>query len=106
MTSPHYPTRLYWAGGRGVARLRGAEVRLAAPPHLPTLVLDAIDYVPGVLAIVMPRGSGWRDITPEERAAFDALLVQLTSAVEICTVSFATGRVVELANPAAQPRPA
>jgi hypothetical protein len=74
-----YLTRLYWAGGRGIAKLNGREVRLGGPPHLPDLKLDAIDYAPcGVVAMVMPRREGWRDMTAGEIAQCLALLVELT----------------------------
>lgn len=63
------PTRLYWAGLRGVARMNGHEVRLTAPPVLPGVELLGIDYVPGELAIVLPAREGWREMTPAEVAA-------------------------------------
>ena len=72
------PLRLYWAGARGLARKADREVRLTAPPHLPGLQIEAIDYVPGELAIVMPKREGWRDMTAAEIAAAAALLDELT----------------------------
>ncbi len=78
MISEAFPTRLYWAHVRGVARLDGREVKLSAPPHLLGLHVDAIDYVPGVLATVLPSRAGWRDMTADERAQADRLLVELT----------------------------
>lgn len=76
------PRRLYWAGMRGVARCDGHECRLTVPPHLPGLEIDALDYVPGELAMVMPKRAGWRDMTADERAAADALLRTLTTSPE------------------------
>lgn len=79
MSHALYSTRLYWAGGRGIAKLRGAEVKLVAPPHLSGMEIDAIDYAPEVrCAMVMPRRGGWRDMTRDEIAAADVLLHQLT----------------------------
>jgi hypothetical protein len=72
------PTRLYWVGMRGIAKLDGREVKLKAPPHLLGLHIEAIDYVPGLLATVMPSRSGWRDMTADERAQADRLLRELT----------------------------
>jgi hypothetical protein len=74
-----YLTRLYWCGGKGYARLDGDEpVRLTAPPQcLPGVVIDAIDYVPGGVAMVMPRFSGWADMDGEQRAACEHYLRQL-----------------------------
>lgn len=75
------PTRLYWVGLRGVARMNGREVRLTAPPAI-GLELDAIDYAAGadgrVVAIVMPRRAGWRDMRSDEIAAALRLLEDLT----------------------------
>ena len=62
-----FPTRLYWAGFRGVARVQGVEMRLERPPRiLGDVPVDGVDYVPGMLAMVMPRGERWRDMTLAE----------------------------------------
>lgn len=82
MIAELFPTRLYWVGMRGVARLAGREVKLSAPPHLAGVRIDAIDYVPGVLATVMPTRAGWRDMTADERAEANRLLVQLTEGAQ------------------------
>ena len=74
-----YPTRLYWMGLRGTAKLNGAAVHLVRPPHLPGLAVDGIDYAPGVVAMVMPRMARWRDMTPDEIAAAEQLLQDLTT---------------------------
>ena len=81
MSAALYLTRLYWVGGRGVAKLNGREVLLAGPPHLPGLRVEAIDYAPHVVAMVMPRREGWRDLTGTEVAQCLALLVELTKEV-------------------------
>lgn len=78
MIAELFPSRLYWIGMRGTARLQGREVKLTAPPHLVGVHIDAIDYVPGVLATVMPSRAGWRDMTAQERAEADRLLAELT----------------------------
>lgn len=82
MIADLFPTRLYWVGMRGIARLNGREVKLSAPPHLVGVHIDAIDYVPGVLATVMPTRAGWRDMTAEERAEADRMLAQLTEGAQ------------------------
>lgn len=77
MIADAFPTRLYWCGLRGTASWHGRVVRLTAPPHLPGLEIDAIDLVPGTLAMVMPRHGGWRDLEPAEQAVALQLLKQL-----------------------------
>lgn len=75
LMSDVYPTRLYWAGFRGVARLAGNEMRLTRPPAMPGIAaVDGVDYVPGVLAQVMPRGERWRDMTMDEIEAVRTFL--------------------------------
>lgn len=70
-----YLTRLYWAGGKGYARLDGEEIRLTAPPQcLPGVTVDSIDYVPGGVCMVMPRFNGWTDLEGPQIAAADAFL--------------------------------
>ncbi len=81
MSHALYTTRLYWAGGRGIAKLHGRETKLTAPPHLPGLQVDAIDCAPEVRCyMVMPRYQGWRDMTSDEIRAADELLRQLVEA--------------------------
>jgi hypothetical protein len=74
-----YVTRLYWSGGRGYARLAGeAPLRLVEPPQcLEGIVVDALDYVPGGVAMVMPRFCGWTDMDGAQRAACERFLRQL-----------------------------
>jgi hypothetical protein len=79
MSHALYTTRLYWVGMRGIAKLHGRQVKLVAPPHLPGLRVDSLDYVPEIrLASVMPSGHGWRDMNADEIRAADVLLRQLT----------------------------
>jgi hypothetical protein len=83
MSAALYPTRLYWAGMRGLAKLDGRQVQLQRPPHLPGLQIDAIDYAPcGVVAMVMPKREGWRDLTADEIHQCRALLAELTADAE------------------------
>jgi hypothetical protein len=71
------PTRLRWTGGRGLATLNGEDLRLAECPQIfPGVVLDALDYAPGVVAMYMPRFEGWKDMDGEQRAACDRFLRQ------------------------------
>jgi len=79
-----YRYRLYWDGHRGAAR-HGDDTRiLVEAPVLPGLEsgsesLEEIDYAPEVdVAQVREREGDWRDMTPEEVAAADALLATLS----------------------------
>ena len=74
------PTRLMWVGFRGVARLNGRTVPLTRRPQLPGLKLDAIDFVPGELAMVMPERAGWRNMEPGEIDAATTLLARIVAA--------------------------
>lgn len=86
MSAALYDRRLYWCGMRGVAKLHELVVRLTQPPQLPGirgLVVDAIDYTPEVqVRMVMPKCSGWRDMTAEEAAAAEQVLEQLVRGAE------------------------
>jgi hypothetical protein len=73
-----YVSRMYWCGGKGYARLDNEELPLTAPPQcLPGVVVDALDYVPGGVGMVMPRFGGWTDLDGAQRAACEAFLRQL-----------------------------
>lgn len=70
--------RLRWAGGRGTATFDDETVRLLECPQLFIgMVLDALDYEPGVVAMYMPRFGGWAEMTGEQRAACDRHLRQM-----------------------------
>jgi hypothetical protein len=75
-----YRMRLYWDGRHGAAR-NGDDTRiLVEPPSLPGAhaVLEEIDYAPEVdVAQVREREGHWRDMTPDEVAAAEALLATL-----------------------------
>jgi hypothetical protein len=76
-----YQTRLYWAGGRGFAKLEGEQVRIPSCPQIfPGVVIDAMDYVPGVIAQYMPRFMGWADMSGEQMAACDAYIREVFGA--------------------------
>lgn len=73
------PTRLYFVAMRGgVARMGGVEVRLTEAPDLGNGPVDRVDYAPGEIAAVMYPRNGWRDLSPDEIAAAQALLERLT----------------------------
>lgn len=82
MIADLFPTRLYWVGLRGVARLRGRECRLTEPPAI-GVEFEALDYAAGAdgtaIAMVMPRRAGWRDMNTDEIAAARRVLEQLTA---------------------------
>ena len=70
-----YPTRLYWADGRGAAKLDGEELRLAACPQIfERVVLDGIDYAPEVIGQYLPRYSGCTEMDGSQlKACLDYL---------------------------------
>lgn len=74
-----YPTRLYWAGGKGAAKLDGEAVKLSVCPQIfPGVVIDAIDYAPGgTVAQYMPRWGGWHEMDGAQRDACMAYLRQV-----------------------------
>ena len=75
-----YRYRLYWDGRHGAAR-HGDDTRiLSEAPVLPGAVeFEEIDYAPEVeVAQVREREGPWRDMTPQEVAAADALLASLS----------------------------
>lgn len=77
-----YRLRLYWDGRHGAVR-NGDDTRiLVEPPELPgarsSADLEEIDYAPEVdLAQVREREGDWREMTPEEVAAAEALVASL-----------------------------
>lgn len=74
------PTRVYWAGGAGFVRVEGRQVRLAAPPHLSTTRVLALDWVPQQCAMVLPVNAGWRELTGEEIGQVRALAAEALKA--------------------------
>ena len=72
------PTHLYWVGIKGVARLNGTSGTLEGMPHISTEDVVAIDYAPGLCAMVLPRHGGWRDMTPQEVQAAQEVLRTIT----------------------------
>jgi hypothetical protein len=78
-----YRFRLYWDGQHGAVR-NGDDTRiLVEPPVLhgaeSPVELAEIDYAPEVdVAQVREREGDWREMTTEEVAAANALLVTLT----------------------------
>lgn len=79
MSHALYSTRLWWAGGRGIAKLRGRLVELSAPPVLAGPSILMIDYAPEVGCVEILRyGEARREMTRDEISAADALLQQLT----------------------------
>ena len=75
-----YRYRLYWDGHRGAAR-HGDDTRiLVEAPVLPgSGELEEIDYAPEVdVAQVREPEGDWREMTPAEVAAADALLLTLS----------------------------
>lgn len=82
MSHALYMTRLYWAGGRGIAKLHGVQMQLSAAPVLPGPSILMIDYTPEVRCCEILRyGEAKRDMTPDEIRSADLLLVVLTKEV-------------------------
>ena len=79
MSHALYSTRLWWAGGRGIAKLRGRLVELSAPPVLPGASVLMIDYAPEVRCVEILRyGEARREMTADEIRSADLLLAELT----------------------------
>lgn len=73
-----YSTRLYWANGRGIAKLHGVHVQLTSFAFIGEIV--EIDYTPEVcVARCRDRFGGWRDMVGDEIRAADALLHRVTA---------------------------
>lgn len=61
MSEALYPTRLRYADGAGIARFANRGGPIAEKPVVPGLApWDAIDYAPGVVALVRQAGGEWR----------------------------------------------
>jgi hypothetical protein len=78
-----YRLRLYWDGRRGAARNGDDTLILFETPRLPGAQradeLAEIDYAPEVdVAQVREREGDWREMTPDEVAAAEALLASLS----------------------------
>lgn len=77
-----YQLRLYWDGRHGAAR-NGNDTRILVEPPLlhgahNAEQLEEIDYAPEVhVAQVREREGDWREMTPDEVAAAEALLASL-----------------------------
>jgi len=74
-----YRYRLYWDGRQGAAR-HGDDTRILseAPRLSGAAEFEEIDYAPEVdVAQVREPEGPWRDMTPQEVAAADALLASL-----------------------------
>lgn len=76
-----HPVRLWWADGRGVAKAQGRPAWLHQAPQFPgfRLELEAIDYAPGIVALITLAGAPMRDMTPAEIHAARELLRNLTT---------------------------
>lgn len=82
MSHALYSTRLWWAGGRGIAKLHGRLVELSAAPVLPGPSVLMIDYAPEVHCVEILRyGEQRREMTSEEIRSADLLLAELTKEI-------------------------
>jgi hypothetical protein len=74
-----YRLRLYWDGHHGAAR-NGDDTLILVEPPLVTADgrLEEVDYAPEIdVAQVREHAGDWREMTPEEVAAAEALLAAL-----------------------------
>lgn len=79
MSHALYSTRLWWAGGKGIAKLHGRVVEMLAPPVLPGPSVLMIDYAPEVHCVEILRyGEARREMTRDEIRSADLLLAELT----------------------------
>ena len=82
MSADLYPTRLYWCGHWGVAKLDGVSSPITAAPMLGKLRTAMVDYTPKVNVYqVMPYGEGWRDMRDDEKRHALALLKTMAKGV-------------------------
>jgi len=69
-----YANRLRFEGGNGIAKRDWHTVHLTLLPQFLHARIVAIDYVPSVVAMIMPYGQGWRDMSSSEILAAERLL--------------------------------
>lgn len=75
MSDDLFATRLRWANGSGMAKLRGKAVPLHNPPHIDGLDIVELIYTPEVrVARVLEPLKAWRDLKPWEIKACDQFL--------------------------------
>lgn len=79
MSDAYYSTRLLYIQGRiGIAKLRGAGLKIALPPHIAGLELVEVDYTPEVgVHRIREKNQGWREMERAEILACDAYLKEL-----------------------------
>lgn len=78
------PTRLWWHGGRGIARHDDVHVGLRWRPMVLTHIrsIDELEYAPGVgMYYVQETGSARRDLEPGERGEINRWLSDMASGV-------------------------
>lgn len=80
MSDSLYPTRLRWQRPKGIAKLDGVQVALTEPPTLDAARVEAIDYAPGIVYMVMWPFGGWQEMTSAEIVAADAYLRRVCGA--------------------------
>lgn len=87
MSHQLYATRLFWTSGRrGVAKLHGHAVPLAAAPSICGAAVDGVDYTPEVgVYRIQRRHEGWRDMERAEIADADLLLHRLATVPQAST---------------------
>lgn len=78
MSDSLFTTRLWWAAGRGAAKLHGRRVVLTQPPVLLGLQCEQLDYCPEAgTREIQPERCARREMTRNEVWACDALLLAL-----------------------------
>lgn len=76
-----FPTRLFWAQGRGFAQCDGVYATLTTRPAIPGLQeMTEMDYLPGMSATVREGCNARRELTSDEAAATLKWLVGRTAA--------------------------
>lgn len=72
-----FATRLRFEGSSGIAKRDWHTVHLTMLPQFLHQRIVAVDYVPSVVAMIMPYGQGWRDMSTSEILAAERLLKEI-----------------------------
>ena len=77
MNDAMFSTRLRFEGNHGIAKREWRTVRLDSLPQFLAYRIVAIDYIPAIVAMVMPYGKPWQDMGDHERLLAEQLLKEI-----------------------------
>lgn len=72
-----FSTRLRFEGNHGIAKKDWKTIQLDFLPQFLPYRIVAIDYIPEIVAMVMPYGKSWQDMGDKERLLADQLLKEI-----------------------------